>query len=213
MAIHAPKVEGGGDFKIAPEGTHPAVCDMVVNLGEQRTEYNGEVKFRFQIYVRFQLPGQRIEIDGADLPQVIGQVYTLSLYERAKLRQHLESWRGKSFTEDETDDFDVATILGKPALISVTHRQSASGREYANITGIMGMPEGSKEVPVEGELRLYEGSEAIPDWMPNWLKEKLEARHTEGTTVATDPAAPQGYHEPVTLAGGQTVEFDDDIPF
>ena len=47
MAITA--VDKGGDFKQAETGTHPARCYMILDLGHQRNEYQGEVSVRHQV--------------------------------------------------------------------------------------------------------------------------------------------------------------------
>ena len=44
---------GGGDFKKVPPGTHTAVCNMVVNLGDQPTTYQGQdTGLKPQVYIR-----------------------------------------------------------------------------------------------------------------------------------------------------------------
>ena len=40
----------------------------------------------------------------------VARVYTLCLHERAALRKDLESWRGRKFTEQELDGFDLEKL-------------------------------------------------------------------------------------------------------
>jgi hypothetical protein len=47
---------------------------------------------------------------------VISKEFTLSMHEKSTLRQFLESWRGKAFTEKEALSFDVTALIGKPCL-------------------------------------------------------------------------------------------------
>ena len=46
MATYASDTGGGGDFAPVPEGAHPAICDMFVDLGLQETtgKFAGKVQ-------------------------------------------------------------------------------------------------------------------------------------------------------------------------
>ena len=39
------KSSGGGDYEMAPAGAHAAICYSIVDIGFQRSEYQGEVKY------------------------------------------------------------------------------------------------------------------------------------------------------------------------
>ena len=54
-------------------------------------------------------------------PFAVSKTYTASLFEAAALRKDLESWRGKSFTEEELGGFDISKLLGCTARIEVGH--------------------------------------------------------------------------------------------
>jgi hypothetical protein len=67
-------------------------------------------------------------------PFAATQFYTASLHEKAQLRKDLEAWRGKKFTEEELEGFDLTDVLGKYCMIQVVH--SVDG-QYANVNAIM----------------------------------------------------------------------------
>ena len=67
MAIMATDTGGGGDFSPMPQGNHVAVCNMVVDLGLQRTvsQQYGE-KVKHQVYIRWETPDETIEWEDRD---------------------------------------------------------------------------------------------------------------------------------------------------
>lgn len=207
MALIVSDTGGGGDFTPAPEGTHFAVCDMVVDLGQQKTTYQGVESIKHQIYLRWQIPAERTEWTDADGnkqngPVVIGKTYTASLGEKANLRKDLQSWRSRAFTDEELKAFDVANLLGAPAMISIVHNHK-DGKTYANIGAIGKLPKGMEAPQVENGTTLYDPDNThTVDRLPKWLREKIDTQViSTGKTDANDPDA------------WRNAELDDDIPF
>ena len=135
MAIMATDTGGGGDFSPMPSGNHVAVCNMVVDLGLQlvRSQMYGDKK-KHQVYIRWETPDETIEWQDRDGnmqagPRIIGRTFTVSLHENAALTGILESWRGRPFTEEEKQGFDITKLLGVPCMVNVTHSQS-NGKSY-----------------------------------------------------------------------------------
>jgi len=129
--------KAGATFAPAPEGSHPAVCVDVVDLGTLEVNYGGKSKKQHKIRVVWQIDEN--QEDGK--PFIVQQRFTLSLHEKAGLRKVLESWRGKQFTDDELQGFDVETVIGKPCLVNVVHAKK-DGSMYANVTSVMRLPKG-----------------------------------------------------------------------
>lgn len=167
--------KGGGDFEILDAGTHMAVSTQLICVGPQTTPW----KVQDKVYIRFEVPAERTEIDGKDLPMIIWANYTQSLSEKANLRHDLEGWRSRPFTREELDEFDLRNILGKPCMISVVHNKSEkNGRTYANIQSISALPKGTPAPEAEGELVAFDyehHSQAEFDALPEWLQEKVKA--------------------------------------
>lgn len=209
--IMAEDTGGGKDFKRVPAGCHFAICNMVVDLGWQETTFKQQAKQQHQVYLRWEVPDERVtyEKDGQQIegPCSIGATYTLSLSEKANLRKLLENWRGVPFTSQELRGFDITTIAGKCCQIMVQHK-TVGDKVYANITGIMGLSRDQKErarnARSEVGVLIYSLEEPDPnvhDRLPNWLKEKLDAR-IPANTLRTANSTPSGDDD-----------FDDDIPF
>lgn len=198
---------GGGDFTPAPEGTHFGVCDMVVDLGMQKTSYQGVESVKHQIYIRWQIPAERTSWtdangDKQEGPVVIGKTYTASLGEKANLRKDLQSWRGRAFSDEELKAFDVSRLLNVGAMIAIVHNHK-EGKTYANIGAISGLPKGMDKPIAEGKPIIYDpdNQHTLND-LPKWLREKIEGQVV--MTGKTDPNDPDGW---------RNAELDDDVPF
>lgn len=210
MAIVATDTGGGGDFSPMPQGNHVAVCNMVVDLGKQRTvsQQYGE-KIKHQVWIRWETPDETIEWTDRDGnaksgPRVIGKTYTVSLHENANLRGDLESWRGRPFTKEELEGFDITKLLGAPCMVNVTHDEKA-GKIYANIKAVTPLPKALKANPPKSEtgLLLYdEDNTATYDDLPEWLQKKINEQIKDTPAAAgSDPDAWRG------------ADLDDDVPF
>ena len=206
MATYASDTGGGGNFDPVPEGAHPAICDMFVDMGLQESTGKFGTKVQHKIYLRWQIPGLRLsyEKDGVqhEGPMTIGAQYTLSLHEKAGLRKVLQSWRGRAFTEAELKKFDVTTVVGKPCLISVSHAPKDGGGVYANINAVMLVPPGLTVPPIEGKALIYDvdNIDSFDDLRP-WLKEKIQAQKTaHDADKVNDPDA-------------WRADADQDVPF
>lgn len=206
MPLPVSESSGGSNFKKVPQGTHRAVCNLVADLGLQRTTWSGQESVKPQVYLRFETPDERVEYekDGVkhEGPLSIGATYTASLSEKANLRHILESWRGKGFTPAELKGFDLFNVLGKPCLITVSHTEK-NGKVYANIVSVTGLLKGMEAPKASNPLLKYSADEpgALKD-LPPWLQTKI------GEAVNTNPEP-----VPVEAIGQSRPDFDDDIPF
>lgn len=181
MALMATDTGGGGDFTPMPTGNHVSVCNMVVDLGKQRTvsQQFGE-KIKHQCYIRWETPDEQMEWTDRDGNKqsgnrVIGKTYTVSLHENANLRRDLESWRGRPFTEEELKGFDLSKLLGVPGMVNVTHEHK-NGKTYANVAAVTPLPKSLKENPPQSSLGLllHDDDTNAYDDLPEWLQKKID---------------------------------------
>lgn len=208
MPLPISENSGSGNFKKVPPGTHRAVCNLVVDLGPQRTNWQGQESVKPQVYLRWETPDERVEYEKNgqkhEGPLSIGAIYTASLSEKATLRHILESWRGKGFTQDELKSFDLFNVLGKPCLITVTHKES-NGKVYANIVSVTALPKGMVPPKAENPLLKYSADESDSfKALPEWLQKKVQEQ-VRSTIAGEDDAG--------TSNGSTPPPFDDDIPF
>jgi hypothetical protein len=126
------------EFKIAPTGSHLARLYRIVDLGTQKSEYMGKVNMLRKVKFFWELHGDDLKTDEGK-PLIQTRNYTLSLGEKASLRKDLESWRGKSFTDDELRGFDLTNLLDKWCMITIQHRES-NGKTYADAVAVTPVP-------------------------------------------------------------------------
>lgn len=132
----------GGNFTPAPEGTWPAVCCDVVDLGIVETQWGNKHKVR----IVWQLdPDAGLTNDSK--PLVASARFNLSLHEHSTLRPFLESWRGRKFTAAELQGFDLEKLIGANCQLLILHEDN-NGKTYANVKTIMPYPKGVDKLQV-----------------------------------------------------------------
>ena len=138
--------DGGGDFTPAPEGLHEAVCVDVVDLGMVESQWGTKPKVRivWQIDARDE-KGRRF--------QVVRQ-FTISLNEKSALRPFLEAWRGRKFTADELDGFDLEKLIGVGCQVQVVHDISAQGKTWANVQAVVPLSKSAVKMAPEDYVRV-----------------------------------------------------------
>lgn len=186
-----------GASKVPPleQGTYPAVCCGLFDIGEQYSELFD--KSTHKIVIQWEIPSETIETESGLKPRVQSETYTLSLNEKAALRKVLESWRGRQFTEDELKEFDLRNILGVGCLITVIHRDGSNGNTYANVGSVAKLPKGFAApigtiAPVSFDLDdpdAYEKLGDLPEWLQKRVKNSNEYKAYEAALAAADTAA------------------------
>tara|TARA_S200002703_G_C3698060_1_gene214354 strand:- start:52 stop:648 length:597 start_codon:yes stop_codon:yes gene_type:complete len=111
---------GASEYPKVPTGVHNARCVRVIDLGTQRNDYGGNITFKRQVLIIWEIPDQMSN----DQPMTISKFYTLSLHEKSNLGMDLTSWRGRPFTEQEKEGFDITKLIGVPCQINVMHNDS-----------------------------------------------------------------------------------------
>lgn len=201
MAIIASK-NGESDFELVPADSYAAVCYRVLDLGTQQTEFDGVIKHARKIMVSWELDCKMA--DGR--PFSIHKRYTLSLHDKATLRHDLEAWRGRPFTIEEEEGFDVAKLIGAPCLMQVIHN-AKGGKTYANISSIMKLPKGMTAPVLVNETINFSLDDFDADIFSK-LSESLRSTISKSPEYieAIKPADTQVQAAPAAL-------LDDGIPF
>lgn len=167
------------EFSPLEAGTYLARCIQVIDLGTQEIEYMGEIKHSRKVRLSFETPTETkvFKEENGEQPYMLSKEYTLSLSEKANLRADLESWRGKSFTSEELEGFDLENILGKECMITVTHQTSKDGQKtYARITGISKVMKGMTCPDAINPLVFFstgEWNDEVFSTFSDYLKEKI----------------------------------------
>lgn len=139
----------GANFIPAPPGAHSAVAVDVVDLGMLEVSFGGKKKTQHKIRIVWQIE----EVMADNRPFIVQKRYTLSLHEKAQLRKDLESWRGRPFTDQELEGFDVETVIGVACLLNVIQEKKESST-YANVTSIMKLPKSMTPIKQRDYVRV-----------------------------------------------------------
>jgi len=202
----------GGNFERCPSGMHLARCYRIVDLGTQKTEYMGQVKYLHKVMIGWEIHGT--DDSGKPLkmkderPFAIFKNYTLSWSEKANLRLDLQSWRGKPFTEEEMRRFDLKNILGAWCMLNVIERAGQDGKTYSNVNGVTPVPaiikqNGLPNAVNKNELfNLQDPDMEMFNSFSDHLKKKIESSPEWQKRTANVPAPESFSREP-----------SDDIPF
>jgi len=213
MALIA-KSSGESTFVPVPQGMHLARCYRIIDMGTQKSEYQGQVKHLSKVMLQFEIHGNDDDnkpiVTQKGEPMSISKNFTLSLAEKATLRKDLQTWRGREFTEDELRGFELKNVLGAWAMISVIKALGNNGKEYTNIAAIMSVPSAIKKAGIpEGhnDLTLFSIDEpdmTLFDSFSNGLKEKIgKSPEWQSRGKSSAPKAPAGPFD----------DMEDDIPF
>lgn len=142
----------GQEYETIPAGLYQAVCIGVFDLGMQKN-YLGNLQY--QVRIVFEVN----KTDKQGKRYIVSKTYTNSLGTKANLRKDLIGWRGKDFTDQEIESFDLDVLIGKNCMLSIV----INDKGYANIQGISGLME--TLTPIKIEL-------GIPEKMLAKIKEK-----------------------------------------
>jgi hypothetical protein len=138
------------DFTPAPEGLWAAVCCDVVDLGMLDSPW-GE---RHQVEIRWQLEEHDSKVEK---PFMVVQRYTLSLHEKSRLRPMLEAWRGRKFSHQELEGFDLEKLLGANCQIQVVHDLNSEGTVRAKVQAVVPAAKGAAKLRVNTDyIRMVE---------------------------------------------------------
>ena len=203
-----------GNFMTVPAGMHLARCYRIIDLGTQKSDYMGQVKYLPKVMMQFEVHGDDDQgnplLTGDGRPLSITKSFTLTLSDKSTLRKDLQTWRGRDFTAQELKGFELKNVLGAWAMVSVTHSES-NGKTYTNIAAIMPVPANIKKAgmpePVN-PVQMYTIHEDNKEVF-NSLSENLKKRIMESPEWQEKN---QGITEGPSAMSAIT-KLDDDIPF
>lgn len=200
--------EGGSNFKMIPAGNYIARCYSMIHIGTIEEEFKGEKKMLNKVRLSWETPTELtvFKEENGEQPFSISKEFTLSLHEKATLRKFLESWRGKSFTEDEAKRFDISKLLGVACMVNVIHKQSATGKTYAEISSVSAMPKGvicPDQINKSVIFTITQPEWDVFDKMPDFLKDKIKKSQEYAAIQMPGNVETQSEHK----------EESDDLPF
>jgi len=162
-----------------PAGTHVARCYQIIHIGTIVDTYQGEEKLVNKVRLVFELPLETADFGKGEQPFSIGRDFTLSMHEKSGLRAFVQSWLGKAMSDSEASKFDIGTLLGKEAMVSVMHRTANTGRNYADLKGASPLAKGMTCPPQVNAAFLLDYDSQDFDlrfsMLPEWLQNKVSS--------------------------------------
>lgn len=211
--------EGEGNFTPVPPGMHLARCYRVVDLGTQKSEYLGTIKYLPKVMIQFEVHGEdengKAIVTAKNEPMTISKNFTLSLAEKATLRKDLQTWRGREFSAEELRGFELKNVLGAWAMISVIKSPGNNGKEYTNVAAIMQVPPQIKKAGLpEGFNKLGLFSIDEPDMeMFGTFSDNLKAKIQASPEWSNRSSGGSPTQSQAKGGGSGFDDMDDDIPF
>lgn len=128
----------------APEGNHPAICIQVIDLGTQKESWEGKPKINRKIRISWELPEEKAVFseEKGEQPFMVSRTYNFSTSEKSTFRQTLESWRGKTFTDEELKTFDIEKLLGVGCMVTIVHNENG----YSDVKTVAALPKQLKAI-------------------------------------------------------------------
>jgi hypothetical protein len=140
------------------------------------------------VRLTFEFPTElaTFKAENGDQPFVISSEFTYSLNEKSRLRPFLENWKGRDFTPEELQGFDISKLLGLAGLASVKHYTDKKGIERAEISSISLLPKGM-ECPAQINPSVLfspyafdqEAFNSLPPFIQEKIKKSDEMQHRE----------------------------------
>ena len=190
----------GGDFQLVSAGTHEAVCCAVWDLKRQAQVWNNQEKIMKKVIIAWEIAETIKDVKSKNHGKrlVISKKYTNSLGDKTNLRKDLESWRGRAFTKEELNKFDLERLIGINCLLSIVHN-AKNDKIYSNISAVMKAMKGKEKMVPEN----------LKDFCPGWVKD-LQAK-----AVPEKPKEPEDESQELDIDMSQMEngEIVDDDPF
>lgn len=169
------KETGGGSYTPIEAGTYIARCVGVIDLGIQHNDFNG--KDQEKVRIVWELPTERVDVDGEDKPRWMSKPYTASLHEKSTLRHDLDAWRGRPFTTEELAGFDLHNIVNAPCMLSIVHQDGKNG-VYAKVGSISRVMKGIEVPPLENQPFTFDmdapDAEEVLKALPQWMQDEVK---------------------------------------
>ena len=220
-------VSDSGGSNPAPAGTHVAICIGYADLGTQKSSFkddNGQDKAVRKVRIMWELCDEKRD-DGK--PFTTSATYTASLGDKATLRKHLESWRGRAFSAEELKRFDLDNIVGKPCQLTIIHEQNQAGGIRDKISGIPPLHTSMRapaQVTPSVIFLIDEWNDAkfsaLPAFIQKWILESPEAiskrpnlAHPSSAAHSANAPAPVGAQSQHGPGSYEPDGGGGDIPF
>ena len=187
------------------DGEYLAICNKLIDLGTHKNSYGN---MQASIVLGFEIHGENL-ISGESAYMEDGKPFVVdsqfnpyfgTAQKASNFRKFLEGWRGKAFTPEELEGFDIENLLGKACRLTLVTRKNEDGSEgYQNITDAKPVYKGAIIPAQANSSQVFilpsrapwnqEVFDKLPEFRRNKIKDSQEYREHFGSN-----------HKPVTQA-------------
>jgi len=192
------KKNSGSGYQNPPAGVHLARCIELIDLGTQ-TPDNPQYNPSRKLLIRWELPDTKYQIKDdqgnvkEEKPFIVQAEYTLSLGDKSKLKPMLESWRGKAFSAEELEAFEVSILLDIPCQLNLTEKISKNDNKYMIVAAVMPIKMGTDIPKRVYELKKFDidsFDQAIFDTFSEFVQTKIKASEEYAMKGSANAAQP-----------------------
>jgi hypothetical protein len=194
-----------GKYPVHPEGLTRAVCVDVIDLGEKVEQFKAQPAYlAHKCAIVFQ---SEVVNEATGKPFEPTLELSVSMGKKAALRKHLETWRGKPYTDEQLEaGAPLHKLVGQNALLTIAHKTSGAGRVYANITAVTARHPSMPELTAQGYERAMFWEDRKREYALG--AEAFRAEQAKKEAAHAHPVDSDELHP--ALAQG---EDDSDLPF
>lgn len=196
-------------FVLCPAGLQQAVCCDVIDHGKVKVP-----KFRapgeFMLQHKFTVRWQSIHKMADGKPFIVQRRFTLSSHPKATIRAFLGNWRGLPLTDEQAEKFDVDTLIGKNAMILVTHvNKPAKGGVFQEVMMAAPVPKGIAKLTPSADYVLWRNR---PENQPGYVAPPGGPAPASATAPASVDGVDPGYPSEWDSVDAQPGAGDPDQP-
>jgi hypothetical protein len=173
-----PPQTGGSDREIAPAGSTVGRCFEIIYLGQEEVEWKAQKKWVPKVRISWELAEHmKVFKEGEQpKPMVVSNDFNYYMTDKSQFRPFLESWRGKPFTEDQVNSFDLTSLAGVYGIVNVIHGTSKKGRPYAAVSSVIPLVKGMTIPAPVNPVFTFDAREFTADEfnkLPKFLQDKV----------------------------------------
>jgi len=192
------------EVEIVEAGSYPSRIYQMIQIGNV-AGFQGQIQNKVRI--GFELPTELkvFKEENGEQPRVISQKYTLSFHEKSKLRKVIEACEPNALKIGEDgflEEFDIEALIGKECLITIAHKASKEGNQFAYIDSVTRLPKGMicpKAINAPVILSYDNWNQEIFDKQPDFIKEEIKSS--------------QEYQRMINGEDGKPINETKDVPF
>ena len=171
LVLGKQEMTGGKDFsnEKPTEDQHVAICIGVWDIGIHESVWEGKVSQKRKLLIRFEveeLMPEDSEYKGKH--KCINRYFNATLWEQGALRPAIEAIIGKALTQEEAEQLDLQSLVGKACMLDIIHK-TRNGKVIPEIKAISKIPK-KMEADIFTPDNLYKDGKE-----PEWL-EKVKAK-------------------------------------